>query len=43
MKKLIIAAAIVCVATISQAAAVGWTCMNVNSSVRGGAYSGYRV
>ena len=39
MKKLIIAAAIVCAATISQAASVGWSCMNVDSSVRGGDYS----
>ena len=38
MKKLIIAAAIVCVATISQAAAVGWTCMNA-ADFKGGDYS----
>ena len=43
MKKLIIAAAIVCAATISQAAAVGWSCMNVDSSVRGGDYSVFVV
>ena len=39
MKKLIIAAAIVCAAAVSQAATVAWTCMNVDSSVRGGDYS----
>ena len=39
MKKLIIAATIVCAAAISQAASVGWTCMNADSSVRGGDYS----
>ena len=38
MKKLIIAAAIVCAATISQAAAVGWTCMNA-TDFKGGDYS----
>ena len=38
MKKLIIAAAIVCAATISQAAAVGWTCMNA-ADFKGGDYS----
>ena len=37
MKKLIIAAAIVCAATISQAAAVGWTCMGT-SAFSGGDY-----
>ena len=39
MKKLIIAAAIVCAATISQAAAVGWTAMNAATDFRGGDYS----
>ena len=38
MKKLIIAAAIVCAATISQAAAVGWTCMNA-ADFKSGDYS----
>ena len=38
MKKLIIAAAIVCAAAISQAAAVGWTCMNA-ADFKGGDYS----
>ena len=37
MKKLIIAAAIVCAATISQAAAVGWTCLGT-SAFSGGDY-----
>ena len=38
MKKLIIAAAIVCAAVVSQAAAVGWTCMNA-TDFKGGDYS----
>ena len=38
MKKLIIAAAIVCAAVVSQAAAVGWTCMNA-VDFKGGDYS----
>ena len=38
MKKLIIAAAIVCAATISQAAAIGWTCLGT-SAFSGGDYS----
>ena len=38
MKKLIIAAAIVCAATISQAAAVGWTCAGA-TNYKGGDYS----
>lgn len=38
MKKLIIAAAIVCAAVISHAAAVGWTCMGA-TDYKGGNYS----
>ena len=35
MKKIIIAAAIVCAAVVSQAAAVGWTCMGANAFANG--------
>ena len=38
MKKLIIAAAIVCAAVVSQAAAVGWTCAGA-TDYKGGDYS----
>ena len=38
MKKLIIAAAIVCAAAVSQAAAFGWSCAGANNYI-GGSYS----
>ena len=38
MKKLILAVAIVCAAAVTQAAAVGWTCMNV-TGFKSGSYS----
>ena len=39
MKKLIIAAAIVCAAVVSQAAAVGWSSMGASGDFKGGDYS----